>query len=137
MTTEHQLPYVLLYLANKTKKELINEIEKLRTENKKLEDKVFRCYWEKKDLMNEVEACDDRIEELEENLKEESTHYCCGKCDGCKKCGDCECDEEENEVLKKRIRELENDSSCKNCGSGEGRVGCGKDCFQDSEDDDE
>ena len=40
---------------------------------------------------------------------------------------------EENKELRKRIRELENDSSCKNCGAGKGRVGCGKDCFQDDD----
>jgi hypothetical protein len=70
-------------------------------------------------------------------LKEESTHYCCEKCDGCKKCGDCDCDEEEKEELRKRIRELENDASCKNCGVGKGWVGCCKCCYQDSDDDDE
>jgi len=98
---------------------------------------AFHLARERDTLKEENKELKDKIERLEGDLKEESTHYCCEKCDGCKKCGDCECDEEEKEELRKRIRELENDSSCKNCGVGKGRVGCGKDCFQDSDDDDE
>ena len=98
---------------------------------------AFHLARERDTLKEENKELKDKIERLEGDLKEESTHYCCEKCDGCKKCGDCDCDEEEKEELRKRIRELENDSSCKNCGVGKGRVGCGKDCFQDSDDDDE
>jgi transposase-like protein len=94
---------------------------------------AFQLARERDTLKEENKELKEKIERLEGDLKEESTHYCCEKCDGCKKCGDCECDEEEKEELRKRIRELENDSSCKNCGVGKGRVGCGKDCFQDDD----
>ena len=114
-----------------TKKELKQTIDKLKFGEMNylldsVEEKIRKLEKENYELK-------DKIERLEGDLKEESTHYCCEKCDGCKKCGDCECDEEEKEELRKRIRELENDSSCKNCGAGKGRVGCGKDCFQDDD----
>lgn len=64
---------------------------------------------ERDTLKEENKELKEKIERLEGDLKEESTHYCCEKCDGCKKCGDCDCDEEEKEELRKRIRELEND----------------------------
>jgi len=82
-----------------------------------------------------IEELNERVEQLEADLEEQTAHDCCEKCHGCKHplCGECDCDEEEKEELRKRIRELENDSSCKNCGVGKGRVGCGKDCFQDDD----
>jgi len=86
-----------IYLSRET----IN-IYNIKGENEKLKKEI-------KMIKEENEELKDKMERLEGDLKEESTHYCCEKCDGCKKCGECDCDEEEKEELRKKIRKLKYD----------------------------
>jgi predicted nuclease with TOPRIM domain len=48
----------------------VEQWQQMKADINALIEKVEECKWEKQDLMDEVEACDEKIKELEERVKE-------------------------------------------------------------------